>query len=171
MHEYIFIIIIIIPCEFFTWVWVTASLLRSRQCCSLDGLNFSYNFQAFGDHSESAYYSWYHCHPYVLQLSQFSGKIQVLVSLITFFDFHSVVCWDAKVLYTANSLFILLVITIFFTLFYPTYYYFYSVIISVSIPLIISILLSFLLAFLLSYLLLSFLLAFLLSYLFCYHFC
>ena len=41
----------------------------------------------------------------------FFSKVQVLVSLFTFFNFHTVVWWDSKVHYTASFLFFLLIIS------------------------------------------------------------
>ena len=66
----------------FPGFWVTASLLRSHQRCSLNGLNLSSDFQlflspieAFGDCSRDA--------PDIPQFSFFSGKVQEIVSLFT----------------------------------------------------------------------------------------
>ena len=48
---------------------------------------FQTPFQVFGDCSRRANCNWCHCHPYVAQFLYFSGKIQLLVSLIAFFVF------------------------------------------------------------------------------------
>ena len=84
----IIIIIIIIPGEFFTsaltnglslkfeWLQISLSLQdfsqysgRCWQCCSVDGLDsssdFQSPFQAFNFCSKCANYNWYHCHPHL----------------------------------------------------------------------------------------------------------
>ena len=101
---------------------VTASLLKSpglflvfwpiSKCCSLDGLDLSSNFQilqpsyqTFNDRSKCTNNNWYHRHLYVPLVSKFSSKVQVLVKRFAFFDIHSVVRSDGKILNTVSSLF------------------------------------------------------------------
>ena len=59
----------------FTGVWLTASLQdssqysdRYQQCCSLNGLNSSTDYQGFGDHSKRTIYDYYHRYLHVPQL-------------------------------------------------------------------------------------------------------
>ena len=56
-----------------------------------------------------ANYNWDHRHPHVPQISLFFGKVQVLVFLFAFFDFHSVVRWDGKIHKTTRSLFFIFI--------------------------------------------------------------
>ena len=42
-------------------------------------------------------HNWYYCHLHILQLFQFSSKVEVLNSFFTFFQFYSVVSRDSKV--------------------------------------------------------------------------
>ena len=55
------------------------------------------------------YHNWYNRHFHVPQLFQFPSKVEVLISLFTFFQFYSVVSWDSEVDNFASSLFFLLI--------------------------------------------------------------
>ena len=43
---------------------------------------------------------------------QFSSKVEVLISLFTFFQFYSVVCWDSKVDNLTDFIIIIIIIII-----------------------------------------------------------
>ena len=58
----------------------------------------------FSYFAKSTNHMWYSRHPHVLQLFQFSSKVEVLILLFTFFQFYSVVSRDSKVDNFANSL-------------------------------------------------------------------
>ena len=58
---------------------------------------FQFAYQAFGDCPECTGYNCYYHHPYVPQLGLFACKVQVLISLFVFCDFHSVLHRDGKV--------------------------------------------------------------------------
>ena len=65
---------------------------RSQQCCSLDGLDSTSDFQflqsllqTLKDYSECTDYNWYYLHLHVPQLFKFFGKIQVFFNHFTFF--------------------------------------------------------------------------------------
>ena len=108
----------------FEWWQVSSSLLDSsqysgwsQQCCCLDSLHPSHYFQvlqslyqSFGDCTKNTNYNWYNSHFHVPQFFQFPIKVEVLIPLFTFFQFYSVVCWDAKVHNSANFLFLLIII-------------------------------------------------------------
>ena len=94
---------------------------RSQQCCCLDGLNFSTDFQflqsllqAPGDRSEFTKYnlvspslSSSKASFFFFFFFLFCGKIKVFVNLFTFFYFPSVVHRNGKIHKTANPLFFL----------------------------------------------------------------
>ena len=104
----------------FTGVWVTASLLKSPGLFpvfwlisimvwfgqSSPVLLFpSPPVQSFGDCTKSTNYNWYNHHFHISQFFQFPSKVQVLISLFTFFQFYSVVSQDSKVHNSTSSLF------------------------------------------------------------------
>ena len=64
----------------------------------------------FGNFNKGTNYNWYRCHFHVPQFFQFSSKVQVLILLFTFFQFHSVVPADNRVPNSASSLFLLIII-------------------------------------------------------------
>ena len=59
----------------------------------------------FGDCTKSTNHDWYNCHFHVLQLFQFSSKVQVFILLFLFFPFYYGVSQDSKVHNFENSLF------------------------------------------------------------------
>ena len=87
------------------WQQVSTSLQGSSQysgrplrLLQFDGLGsssafqlFHPSYQAFGYRSEFTIHNWYHRHPHVVWLYQFSGTVFVLVSLVTFFIVRFVV--------------------------------------------------------------------------------
>ena len=110
-------------CEFFTpeladglsleseWQQVSSGLQgvaqyssKSQQCCSLDGLDsslfkisYSPPLQALRNITSTPITTGITIILIFSQFSKFPGKVQVLVSLFAFFDFHFVVCRDGKV--------------------------------------------------------------------------
>ena len=51
----------------------------------------------------------HHYHPYVPQILQLSGKIQVFANLFVFFSFYCVLCWNDKIQEMVSSFFLLYV--------------------------------------------------------------
>ena len=60
---------------------------------------------------KSTNHNWYNCHLHIPWFFQFSSKVEVLISLFTFFQFYSVVSLDSKVdNFTGFLCFLLLII-------------------------------------------------------------
>ena len=92
--------------------------VRSQQCCSLDvsarppiSNSSSHLSKPLWTVPNSPTTIGIFLHSYVPQFFKFSSKVQVLVSVFAFYDFHSAIPWDGKVHYPASSLFLLLIIT------------------------------------------------------------
>ena len=66
-------------------------------------------FNSSSSRSKRSTHKWYQRYTHVPQLSKFSSKVHVLVSLFIFFEFHSVVRRDCKLLYTASFIFLLII--------------------------------------------------------------
>ena len=85
-------------------------LATLNNAVSLDGLHSSSYFQAiqslyqsFGDCTKSVIFNWYHSHFHVPQFFQFPNKVQVLILLLVFFQFYSVVSREIKFHSSASS--------------------------------------------------------------------
>ena len=63
--------------------------------------------------TKSTNYNWYNCHLHVPQFCQFPSHFEVLILLITFFQFYSVISRDSKVDNLAISLFFFFFLLIF----------------------------------------------------------
>ena len=59
----------------------------------------------FGENTKSTNYNWYNCHFRVPKFFQFPSKVQVIISLFAFFQFHSGICWNSKVHKSARPLY------------------------------------------------------------------
>ena len=108
----------------FEWQQVSSSLQdssqysgRSQYCCSLNSLHPSRYFQvlqslyqSFSNCTKST--NWYNRQFHVPQYFQFPCKVEVLIPLFTFFQFHSVVRRDSKAHNSASSLLLLLLLLI-----------------------------------------------------------
>ena len=93
---------------------------RSQQCCHLDSLYSSADFQvlqallqSFSYCAKCTNHNWHKRHFHVPQLFQFSSKVEVLIILFTFLQIYSVVRRDSKINNFANSLFLLIIIILF----------------------------------------------------------
>ena len=101
----------------FEWQQVSLSLQDSskysdwsQQCCSLDSLHPSHYFQVL----QSLYQSFGDCTELTITIIitvtfmffQLPSKVNVLIPLLAFFQFYSVLRWDRKVHNSANSLFL-----------------------------------------------------------------
>ena len=67
-------------------------------------------YKSFADCTKSTNYNWCYRHFHVPQLFKFPSKLEVLMPLFTFFQFHSVVCWDSKVHNSVSFFFVVVVV-------------------------------------------------------------
>ena len=95
----------------FTGVWETANLLKSPGMFSVFWLmlpigwsllflrfpTFLTPYKPFGDRRKGISYNWHLCHLCASELFQFSYKVHVLVYLLAFIYFHSVILRKCKV--------------------------------------------------------------------------
>ena len=75
-------------------------------------------YQSFRDRTKCNNYNWYKRHFYVPRFFQFPSKVEILILLLAFFQFYSVVSRDSKVRNLASSLFLFLFFFFFFFFFF-----------------------------------------------------
>ena len=78
-------------------VWMVSARLSTK---SSRPFNKSFSYRCKGTN-----HNWYNCHLHVPLFIQFSSKVEVLISIFTFFQSYSVVCRDSKVDNFADFLF------------------------------------------------------------------